>query len=102
MTPDLSDFKESVGSPADCVVLVPAFSHIEPACELGLREQEARGYAVRRSYGFPQIDCGRNVMASAALRDGFELLMWIDADNGTARFESYSYKIVAPETEARS
>ena len=67
--------------PADrCVVLVPAFSHIEPVCERALCELESRGYVVRREYGFSQIDFGRNVMASKALADGFEELMWIDAD----------------------
>ena len=75
-----STSSDVVGSPSKCVVLVPTFSHIEPACERALRELENRGYVVRRQYGFSQIDYGRNVMASAALRDGFEQLMWIDAD----------------------
>lgn len=69
-----------VGSPSQCVVLVPTFSHIEPACERALRELENRGYVVRRQFGFSQIDYGRNVMATAALNDGFEQLLWIDAD----------------------
>ncbi|MCX7417926.1 MAG: hypothetical protein NT013_00100 [Planctomycetia bacterium] len=70
----------SIGSPSKCVVLVPAFSHIEPVCELALRELEARGYVVRRAFGYAAIDYGRSVMASAALNDGFEQLLWIDAD----------------------
>lgn len=73
-------FSDDVDSPSMCVVLVPAFSHIEPKCEIALRELESRGYVVRRQFGFSQIDFGRNVMASVALRDGFEQLMWIDAD----------------------
>lgn len=59
-----------VGSPSQCVVLVPTFSHIEPACERALRELENRGYVVRRQFGFSQIDYGRNVMATTALNEG--------------------------------
>lgn len=73
---DVSD----CGSRSQCVVLVPAFSHIEPVCETALRELESRGYVVRRAFGYAAIDYGRSVMATAALNDGFEQLMWIDAD----------------------
>ena len=67
-------------SPANCAVLVPAYSHIEPGCEAGLRVLESRGYTVRRFFGSSQIDYVRSVMATQALDDGFEELMWIDAD----------------------
>ncbi|MFO0636272.1 MAG: hypothetical protein U0168_25860 [Nannocystaceae bacterium] len=63
-----------------CVVLVPVGNRIEPACEAALRELERRGYAVQRVYGFSAIDQGRNVMATRALDEGFEEMMWIDAD----------------------
>ena len=76
-TPKLA---EGVGPRSQCVVLVPAFSHIEPVCELALRELETRGYVVRRAFGYAAIDYGRSVMATAALNDGFEQLLWIDAD----------------------
>ena len=66
--------------PTSCVVLVPVGWRVEPAVEDGLRELERRGYAVRREYGHSAIDAGRNVMAARALRDGFDELMWIDAD----------------------
>ncbi len=61
-------------------MLVPAGGAIEPGCELGLQALERRGYQVRRVAGFSAIDFGRCVMASAALRAGFEELMWIDSD----------------------
>jgi hypothetical protein len=66
--------------PSACVVLVPAGGAIEPGCEQGLQTLERRGYTVRRVAGFSAIDFGRCVMASAAVRAGFEELMWIDAD----------------------
>ena len=67
-------------SPANCVVLVPAYSHIEPGCEAGLRVLESRGYMVRRYFGSSQIDYVRSMLATQALDEGFEELMWIDAD----------------------
>ena len=63
-----------------CVVLVPVARHVEPACEDGLRELERRGYPVRRVYGYSQIDVARSQMATDALADGFDELMWVDAD----------------------
>ena len=66
--------------PAKCVVLVPANYGIEDECEDSLRLLEKRGYEVRRIRGFASIDQGRNQMASNALADGFDELMWLDAD----------------------
>ncbi|TWT59781.1 hypothetical protein [Rubinisphaera italica] len=66
----------------DCVILVPVGHRIEPDCEVALRELEEFGYPVRRTYGYAAIDQARNQMASDALRDGFQELMWIDADVG--------------------
>ena len=63
-----------------CVILVPAGRHIEPHCEYSLRQLEAQGYPVRRLYGFAQIDVARNRLASEAVAEGFEELMWIDSD----------------------
>jgi hypothetical protein len=66
--------------PARCVILVPVGHHIEPGCDDALRGLERRGYTVRRVYGYAAIDQGRNQIATNALRDGFEELMWIDSD----------------------
>jgi hypothetical protein len=63
-----------------CIILVPYGGSIDPACEQGLDELERRGYAVRRSPGFSQIDVGRCAMASVALAEGFDELLWIDSD----------------------
>ena len=68
------------GNPAKCVVLVPVGGHIEPGCDAALRQLEALGYAVRRVGGYAAIDQARNQMATDALTDGFEELMWIDSD----------------------
>ncbi|MDA1051522.1 MAG: hypothetical protein O3C40_13720 [Planctomycetota bacterium] len=65
-----------------CVVLVPVGSHVEPACEEGLRDLESRGFEVRRVRGYSAIDQGRCQMASDALADGFEATFWIDTDIG--------------------
>jgi hypothetical protein len=73
-------FPEGFMKPSQCVILVPVAHHIEPACEDGLRKLEQRGYPVRRIYGYSAIDVARNQMASDALAEGFEELMWIDAD----------------------
>jgi hypothetical protein len=43
---------------------------------------ERRGYIVRRVEGYAAIDQGRSQMATDALRDGFEELLWIDSDIG--------------------
>lgn len=67
-------------NPSSCVVLVPTTGVIDIDCEQGLQVLERRGYQVRRVRGFSAIDVGRSVLASNALRDGFEELMWIDAD----------------------
>jgi hypothetical protein len=61
-------------------VLVPVAHHVEPACDEGLRQLEARGYQVFRIPGSAAIDDARNQLASEALAAGFDELMWIDAD----------------------
>ncbi|HWC80868.1 MAG TPA: hypothetical protein VG756_12995, partial [Pseudonocardiaceae bacterium] len=66
--------------PSRCVVLVPVGSYVEPACARGLAQLEARGYEVRRVSGYAAIDQGRSQMATDALADGFDELMWIDSD----------------------
>jgi hypothetical protein len=63
-----------------CVVLVPAGTHIEPACEQALGALETRGYPVRRVRGYAAIDQARNDMATDALADGLDETLWIDAD----------------------
>lgn len=65
---------------AACVILVPATRYIEPACERALRQLEALGYPVWRVYGYAAIDVARSHIATRALREGFDELMWIDAD----------------------
>lgn len=67
-----------------CVVIVPTLSHVEPECERGLIALEQRGYAVRRVGGYAAIDQGRSQMATDALADGFDEIMWIDSDIGFA------------------
>ena len=63
-----------------CVVLVPVGGAIDAGCENALRELERRGYAVWRVRGYAAIDAARNQMASDALAQGFDELMWIDSD----------------------
>jgi len=63
-----------------CIVLVPYLTHIEPACERGLRELERQGIEVRRFAATAAIDRTRCEAASAALTEGYDELMWIDSD----------------------
>ena len=65
-----------------CVILVPVAHHIEPKCDEALRALEQRGYKVWRVWGHSAIDQGRCQMATDALAQGFDELMWIDADIG--------------------
>ncbi|MGN6547525.1 MAG: sulfotransferase [Aureliella sp.] len=67
-------------SPDEVCVLVPVSGAIAPACENNLRALEKLGYTVRRVPGFSAIDQARNVLASAAMRDGFAATLWIDSD----------------------
>ncbi|WP_227980366.1 hypothetical protein [Nocardia spumae] len=66
--------------PSRCVVLVPTQGSIAPDFARNLTGLERRGYQVRLVTGFAAIDQGRSQMATDALRDGFEGLMWIDSD----------------------
>ncbi len=65
-----------------CIVLVPTFSHIENQTDRLLKELESLGYKVRRAFGNAAIDQARNRLATDAIAEGFEELMWIDADMG--------------------
>lgn len=67
---------------AKTVVLVPVANTIEPECEASLSKLRARGFKVRVYRGASAIDQARNTMAYDALKDGFEKLLWIDADIG--------------------
>jgi hypothetical protein len=64
------------------VVLVPHLNGIDWECEQGLRELEGLGVRVVRRGGSSAIDAARNVLASDALHDGFESIMFIDSDIG--------------------
>ena len=64
------------------MVLVPHLNGIEWECERSLRALEAARVRVVRSEGSSQVDVARNTLASDALHDGAEALMFIDADIG--------------------
>ena len=67
---------------AKAVVLVPHLNGIEPECEDGLHGLEKAGVRVVRRRGCSAIDVARNEMASDALHDGFESILFVDADLG--------------------
>lgn len=93
-----------------CVILVPVGSAIEAECDDALRKLEARGYPVRRVYGYAAIDQARSQMATDALGDGFDELMWIDSDilfdpESVDRLRSHDLPFVAgiyPKKAARA
>ena len=64
------------------IVLVPHLNGIEWECEQSLRRLEQAGIKVWRRGGSSAIDMARNVMVSDSLHDGYESLMFIDADLG--------------------
>jgi hypothetical protein len=63
-----------------CVILVPVAKYVEQPCEAGLRALEVAGYPVRRIFGHSDIARGRSIIATEALAEGFEELLWIDSD----------------------
>jgi hypothetical protein len=67
-----------------CLILVPYRDHIDPPCEEGLRGLEALGYPVRRCDASAAIDRARSELATQALSEGYEEILWIDSDVGFA------------------
>ena len=63
------------------VVLVPYYSVIEKECEEGLRSLVRAGVAVSR-FSLSAIDLLRSAMLSHALAQGFDSILFIDADIG--------------------
>jgi len=55
-------------------------SFIEPACERGLSVLESRGWVVWRRPGWAAVDRERSRLATAALDQGFDALLWVDSD----------------------
>ncbi|MFI5457154.1 MAG: class I SAM-dependent methyltransferase [Isosphaerales bacterium] len=62
------------------LVLVPFLERIDPACERGLYQLEAAGLRVVRKPGCSAIDLARSELASDALHDGAEAILFIDSD----------------------
>ena len=67
---------------ARSIVLVPHLNGIEWECEQGLRQLEQAGIKVWRRGGSSAIDMARSLMISEALHDGYDSIMFIDADIG--------------------
>jgi hypothetical protein len=61
-------------------VLVPYQRSIEPETDEALRQLERRGVPVYRQPGCSAIDLARNQLASCALLDGKESILFIDSD----------------------
>src|SRR4051812_2667443 len=65
--------------PMRAIAIVPYATHVEPACDRGLRALEAAGIEVRRIRS-GAIDRARCDAAHAALADGADTIVWIDSD----------------------
>lgn len=63
-----------------CIVIVPVYQTIDPTCDQSLHLLEEQGYKVWRMDGGAAIDVARNRLATAALAQGYDELMWIDSD----------------------
>jgi len=66
----------------EAVVLVPYHATIDEDCDRGLRGLETEGVRVVRRGGCSAIDVARNCLASEALHDGAESILFIDSDIG--------------------
>ncbi len=64
------------------VILVPHLHGVDWECDQGLRALEQNGIRVARRGGSSAIDAARNELASNALHDGAEAMLFIDADIG--------------------
>ena len=62
------------------VVIVPTYGGLDPDCDRGLRALEASRIPVWRVGGYASIDQARSQLATDALEQGFDEIMWIDAD----------------------
>jgi len=63
-----------------CVIIVPYVDSIEPRCEAALRALETRGYPVRRAHATAAIDRIRSELATQAIGEAFDEILWIDPD----------------------
>ncbi|HEV3436333.1 MAG TPA: class I SAM-dependent methyltransferase [Gemmata sp.] len=64
------------------VVLVPHMNGIEWECEHALRQLESAGVRVVRKGGCSAIDVARNELASDAIHEGAEAMLFVDSDIG--------------------
>lgn len=62
------------------IVLVPHLNGIEEPCERGLIHLENTGLKIHRRRGCSGIDRARSEMVSEALHDGYDSMLFIDAD----------------------
>ena len=62
------------------VVIVPTYGGLDPDCDKALRELEAARTTVWRIGGHAAIDQARSQLATDALAQGFDEILWIDAD----------------------
>lgn len=63
-----------------CIILMPVGSNIERPTEASIMMLKDRGYSVMIRYDVSDINKTRSYMATKALSDGYEELMWIDSD----------------------
>jgi hypothetical protein len=62
------------------IAICPYHAFIEPACERGLSGLESRGWTVWRRPGSAAIDRERSRLATAALDEGYDAVLWVDSD----------------------
>ena len=85
-----------------CVILVPIGGAIEPDCDDALRQLERRSHPVWRVRGYAAIDAARNQMATDALAQGFDELMWIDSDVVFGVKDSLIHELTRREAGAKA
>lgn len=65
-----------------CAILMAVSRHIEAETDTAIFELVRRGYAINKMYGCANVDIARSVLATNAILEGFDEIMWIDADVG--------------------
>lgn len=65
-----------------CIILMAVSRNVESETDRAIFELVRRGYSLNKMYGCANVDIARSILASSAVQDGFEEIMWIDADVG--------------------
>lgn len=89
------------------IAIVPYHKYIEPMVMDSLRGLAALGYTIRESGNVSDVARQRGILASQALHEGYERILWVDSDvifdpEDALRMESHGKEIVGGVCALRS